>query len=65
MLKLKARNLTFDDLNTRKDRCSQKFHKMSEIFNIFKSNLSLINPSFSLCVDEELYAFRGLDKYFN
>ena len=63
--KLIARNLTFDDLNTRKDRCNQKFYKMSEIFNIIKSNLSLINPSFSLCVDEELYAFRGLDKYFN
>ena len=32
---------------------------MHEIFNCFKENLRLIIPSFCLCVDETLHAFRG------
>jgi hypothetical protein len=54
-----SRFLTFDDLDTRTNRSNHKFYKMSEIFNDFKDNLALIQPSYSLCVDEELYAFRG------
>ena len=57
--KLIARNISFDNLETRYERSSKKFHKMSDIFDNFKANLALIIPSFKLCVDEELYAFRG------
>ena len=56
---LLSRYITFDDLDTRVIRKNYKFHKMQEIFDAFKSNLQLIIPSNSLCVDEELYAFRG------
>ena len=56
---LKIKKITFDDLDTRKERLSHKFYKMSEIFNDFKDNLPLVIPSFLLCVDEELFAFRG------
>jgi hypothetical protein len=59
-----SRNITFDDLDTRNIRKTLKFHKMQEIFEDFKSNLELIIPSNSLCVDEELYAFRGLKYLF-
>ena len=58
-----SRFLTFDDLDTRTNRTNHKFYKMSEIFNDFKDNLALIKPSFLLCVDEELYAFRGILNY--
>jgi hypothetical protein len=69
--KLISKNLTFDNLDSRATRSSQKFYKMAEIFNDFKENLPLIIPSSLLCVDEELYAFRGnnlpnfSDKVFN
>ena len=56
-----SRYISFDDYDTRRTRKVFKFHKMQEIFNDFKSNLELVIPSNSLCVDEELYAFRGLD----
>ncbi len=51
--------ITFDDVTTREIRKTNKFFKMDEIFNIFKQNIKLIEPSQNLCVDEELYAFRG------
>ena len=54
-----CRNICFDDIETRKQREHNKFFKMDEIFNEFKSNLTLIVPSYHLCVDEELYGFRG------
>ena len=54
-----SKNLTFDNLDSRATRSSHKFYKMAEIFNDFKENLPLIIPSSLLCVDEELYAFRG------
>jgi hypothetical protein len=57
--KLIARNISFDNLETRYERSSKKFYKMSDIFDNFKANLALSIPSFKLCVDEELYAFRG------
>lgn len=53
------KNICFDDMSTRSIRKSDKFHKMTEIFNKFKRNLNLIIPSYSLCIDEELYSFRG------
>ena len=59
-----SRNITFDDIETINDRTSHKFHKILEIFNEFKVNLSLVTPSNLLCVEEELYAFRGLNKIF-
>ena len=48
------KNIIFDDLDTIKERQSHKFYKMSEIFNDFKDNLTLVIQSFLLCVDEEL-----------
>jgi hypothetical protein len=45
------KNITFDDLDTRKERQSHKFYKMSDIFNDFKDNLPLVIPSFLLCVN--------------
>ena len=56
---LLSRNITFDDLDERVKSSSHKFYKISEIFNDFKENLPLLIPSSLLCVDEELYAFRG------
>ena len=55
-----SRNIKFDDLESRSIRNKFKFHKMQEIFDDFKNNLELIIPSNLLCVDEELYAFRGV-----
>jgi hypothetical protein len=54
-----TRNICFDDLSTRNIRKTSKFHKMEQIFTLFKNNLKLITPSFCLCVDETLYSFRG------
>jgi hypothetical protein len=54
-----TQNISFDDIRTRQSRKSSKFHKMEEIFNMFKKNIKLVVPSSNLCVDEELYAFRG------
>ena len=55
-----SRNIKFDDLESRSIRNKFKFHKIQEIFDDFKNNLELIIPSNLLCVDEELYAFRGV-----
>ena len=54
-----SKNITFDDMDTRSSRPNQKFHKMAEIFNDIKENLAIVVPSFLLCIDEELYSFRG------
>lgn len=52
--------ITFDDISTRSYRIKDKFSKFSEIFNIFQDNNSgLVNPGNNLCVDEQLYSFRG------
>ena len=57
--KILTANLNFDNLELRTANLT-KFSKISEIFNIFKSNIfSLIEPGASLCIDEQLYAFRG------
>ena len=55
-----SRYISFDDIDTRKNRSNNKFHKMEATFKMFKQNLNLIEPSKFLCVDETLYAFRGL-----
>ena len=52
-----ASNICFDDIDTRPNRCQSKFFKFEEIFNLFRNNLSTIEPSKNLCVDEELYGF--------
>ena len=54
-----SKNICFDNILTRESRKSNKFHKMGDIFKLFKENIKLIEPSFSLCVDETLYQFRG------
>jgi hypothetical protein len=54
-----SKNICFDDIRTRENRKTHKFHKMLEIFNLFKENLKLIHPSDCLCIDETLYSFRG------
>ena len=57
--KILTANLIFDNLELRTASHS-KFSKMSEIFNIFKSNISTpLVPGASLCIDEQLFAFRG------
>ncbi len=55
-----SRYICFDDIDTRIQRESNKFHKMEAIFNLFKKNLLLIIPSYFLCIDETLYPFRGM-----
>jgi hypothetical protein len=60
---LKTRNVCFDYIDTRKNREINKFHKMEAIFKSFKKNLNLIVPSYQLCQDENLYAFRGLYRF--
>ena len=57
--KLISRYISFDDIDTRVKRANNKFHKMEATFNHFKRNLNLIIPSYYLCDDETLYAFRG------
>ena len=54
-----SRNICFDDIDLRINRQNNKFHKMTEIFELFKQNLRLIVPSKFLCIDETLYPFRG------
>jgi hypothetical protein len=54
-----VKNICFDNILTLDTRKTEKFHKMSEIFNKFKCNLNLITPSSFLCIDETLYSFRG------
>lgn len=54
-----SRHITFDDIDNRAERRENKFFKMDEIFNLFKRNIKLMNPSSNLCVDEELYPYRG------
>jgi hypothetical protein len=55
-----SRHIWFDDFDTRSERQHNKFHKMEATFNLFKKNLALIIPSYFLCIDETLYAFRGI-----
>ncbi len=54
-----SRHICFDDVDTRINRDTNKFHKMESFFWKFKKNLNLIVPSRFLCVDETLYSFRG------
>jgi hypothetical protein len=58
-LQLISRNTCFDNILTRDSRKSNKFHKIADIFKLFKENIKMIEPSFRLCVDETLYQFRG------
>lgn len=56
--------LTFDDINSRPQRLTansnNKFTKMTEIFEKFRLNIkAAFTPGNNLCVDEQLYAFRG------
>lgn len=56
------RFITFDDVlnRTQNEEKSGKFHKFKAIHDIFKLNIkSGYLPSKWLCIDEELYAFRG------
>lgn len=57
--------ITFDDNSTRNIRAStSKYFKMNELFNIFRSNIkSALTPGKHLCVDEQLYSFRGHCKF--
>jgi len=54
-----SRYIAFDDIDTREKRKEKKFHKMEATFGMFKKALNLIIPSYYLCIDETLYAFRG------
>ena len=60
--KLLSRYLTFDDVNSRKDRCitDPKFYKCREMAKRVKEKcLSSCEPGQHLSVDENLYPFRG------
>ncbi len=54
-----SRNICFDDIDLRINRQNNKFHKMTDIFELLKQNLRLIVASNFLCIDETLYPFRG------
>jgi hypothetical protein len=58
-----SRHICFDDIDTRKNRENNKFHKSEAILKWFKKNLNLIVPSYQLCIDETHYAFRGLCRF--
>ena len=55
-------SISFDDFNSRVSRKQEdpKFHKMRELLNDFKKKIreGLI-PGSRVCVDEQLYAYRG------
>ncbi len=54
--------LTFDDIDTRKERAliDPKLHKISKIFNRIRSKIKCcFEASDFLCIDESLYPFRG------
>lgn len=53
--------LTFDDIETRKERSTDnKMYKINEIFERFRSKIkNCFEPYNELCVDETLYPFRG------
>ena len=54
--------ITFDDVDFRDvtSKNDPKFHKMREIFSIVKEHFRLeMEPGSNLCVDEQLYSFRG------
>jgi hypothetical protein len=53
-----SRNICFDDIDLRINRQNNKFHKMTDIFELLKQNLRLIVASNFLCIDETLYPFR-------
>lgn len=60
--KLISSKVCFDDPSTRveRSRVNKKFHKMSEIFRLFKINIgSAYHPGDNLTIDEQLYAYRG------
>ena len=57
-----CKNICFDDIDTRKIRFrnNPKFHKMVEVFEIFKDNLrNGLVPGSKTCIDEQLYSYRG------
>jgi hypothetical protein len=62
MFQLISRHICFDDFDTRSNRQQNKFHKMEATFNLplVIKNLALVIPSYYLCIDETLYAFRGI-----
>lgn len=59
--KLISRFITFDDIEKRTNHTSHdKFYKMRIVFERFRSKIrTAFEPYSHLCVDEELYAFRG------
>ena len=57
-----SRRLTFDDIETRKERLRTrgKFYKMEDVFRrvVYKCKIGF-EPYEQLCIDEQLYSFRG------
>lgn len=54
--------ISFDEFSSRDERkkTNPKFFKMDKIFNLFKANMNkALIPGRNLCIDEQLYAFRG------
>ena len=55
-------NITFDDIDSRQTRRAEdvKFHKFRDVLDAFKKKIreGLI-PGSRLCVDEQLYAYKG------
>ena len=57
-----SRYITFDNIDTRDIRreSNPKFFKMSEIFDAIRNKFrTSFEPYSALCIDEELYLFRG------
>ena len=55
-------SITFDDIDSRVTRRVEdpKFHKFREVFDAFKKKLREgLVPGFRVCIDEQLYAYRG------
>ena len=58
--KLLCKKITFDDVNTRIERKNDKLGKIKEFFEKFQFKIkNLLKPGHSLCVDEQLYSYRG------
>jgi hypothetical protein len=43
-------HISFDEIDTRKNREQNKFNEMEAIFTMFKKSLNLIIPSYFLCI---------------
>ena len=51
--------IVFDQESSRISRAHDKIGKIRELLDLFQRNIELMTPGENLCVDEQLYSFRG------